>query len=375
MDYHTSICATCGTTAPKLKNCPCGFAHYCGSKCQEKHWKTHRENCADYLAIQVQNAKTTHGKDSVHFTNALFELGENFNRNQQGVKAEKILIKCQASFNRVRRDHPQLPKIMMVDAAILMELGESHRIQGAFQLASTTFAAAMVLVQQLPESVGREKFRQLLIKRTTFVHSALNIEYAVPAMQKLIQECDNENDKAVFSGNLCVAYTQCGEYELALDIGHKTLSTARHLNNQELVGDMLNAIGIALLCTGNIDESLRYAEEALPLQRSTKGNKSFDVVQSMNLLGGIFLCQGKLDDAIKLYKKALRKIRHLTHEQHHPIMVGVVESLIHIYLSQAKYTEALALIEKEEPLARRALLDEYDIKLAEIRRGCAIEAQ
>jgi len=96
-----------------------------------------------------------------------------------------------------------------------------------------------------------------------------SIEYALEALD--VFECARHAEGvAVASSLLCVALTQCGEFEQALALGTMAIETARTSGNPKLIADSALVLGQAHVLGGNpkiglalVREAATYGETAL----------------------------------------------------------------------------------------------------------------
>jgi tetratricopeptide (TPR) repeat protein len=290
--------------------------------------------------------------------------------NEQWINAEKVLVKCSDSFHRLGLDKSPRPADKFLAIELLLRLGESCERQHPDIVEKKTFENALVLVHQLPESKERDEYYKRLNSTIEFLDSLLE-NGGRSSIQKMIRECPvgNENRKAKLYNALCGAYLRNGDFELGLETGYITLSIARRVDNQGLIGDILATIAANLYNTGKTDESLSALEEALPILRATLGNKSVKVAQNTFLLGEIYERQWKHDNAIKMFKKAFRNMRRAVGDENIDTKL-YMRNLLRFYVEQDKYLVALAFMEKEEPLMRRVFLEKYDTTFSSLREMC-----
>jgi tetratricopeptide (TPR) repeat protein len=372
MDYRTSHCATCGTVAPKLKKCPCGTAHYCGSECQKKDWPTHKEECTEYLTTNTKTAKATHGRESTQFIIALFLLGKQFLENQQWMKAENVFLKCRDNCHLLELDKSSNYNHKKIVIVVIHYLGINYRCKYAYKLARTTCEEALVLARQLPGTDGIE-IRDEIISEIELIDAMLIGNGAeVTCYQEKIQQCTVGDD--IYATNLyidlCCCHVDRSELSLAMDAASKALTIARQLDNQKGIGATLNKIAMIRHKMGKPDEALSYMEEALPILRATFGNKSQIVAGAIVEYGKINESLGKYDGVTKMYKKALLNLRRVAGDNH-PNVQYIVKTLWDSHVTQGQLPEALVLMEKEESLMRIVLLEKFDPIRAVLRKHCS----
>jgi tetratricopeptide (TPR) repeat protein len=91
-----------------------------------------------------------------------------------------------------------------------------------------------------------------------------------------------------------------GAYADALELAEESLGNFRDLDNQQLIADTLNIIGVMLLQVGDFDRAREALRQAIAAAESI-GDYTGDILHS---LGDLELEQRNLDDAEALYARA-----------------------------------------------------------------------
>jgi tetratricopeptide (TPR) repeat protein len=165
----------------------------------------------------------------------------------------------------IERDH------VRAAAGALFHRAELSCLQGDPAAALRTLGHARRLLDRLPhkpnELLGR-LFLELSVVHALVVGSMPRaVEYALEALE--VFECERHSEGvAVASGLLCVALTQCGEFEPALALGTMALETARTATNPKVIADSALVLAQAHALGGDPHISLTLAREAATLGKT-----------------------------------------------------------------------------------------------------------
>ena len=122
--------AGCGTSSSKLLQCSrCHMVRYCGPKCQKRHWKQHKKECALHLEERKKGAKGAGG--------ALLTWDARERRGQRYI-AKKKWAKAEAEFRHLVALEPTC-------SAAHSNLGTALKSKGDLDGAIASFKQALSL--------------------------------------------------------------------------------------------------------------------------------------------------------------------------------------------------------------------------------------
>ncbi|HEX8397531.1 MAG TPA: DUF2225 domain-containing protein [Pyrinomonadaceae bacterium] len=169
--------------------------------------------------------------------------------------------------------------------------------------------------------------------------------WLITAYQNYKQEnLDNQKLLADLNNFLGVNYSYLGNNQEALHLNKQALEL-----RQELFGEKhpdtatsLNNLGLAYSHLGNHQEALNLYKQAMEIYRNLFGEKHPDVARSLNFLGSIYSDLRNHQEALKLHKQALEIYRNLFGEKHLDVAASL-NNLGLTYSDLGNHQEALKL--------------------------------
>jgi tetratricopeptide (TPR) repeat protein len=144
-----------------------------------------------------------------------------------------------------------------------------------------------------------------------------------------------------------LVYASFGDYELAVEHLKKAsdLSVQARGPDQPETLTMQSDLAIALLRTGNANESIQINEQVLEKRKSILGAEHTATLYSMANLGEAYVAVRKYDPAISLYGKVLEVFKATIGETHKDTLV-VLNKLGEAYRISGKYELAAPILEQ-----------------------------
>jgi tetratricopeptide (TPR) repeat protein len=366
MDRPQRPCANCAKPhAPQ--RCLCHMASYCGSVCQQAHWKDHRKTCSVHESTNIERLKKEYGRDSLETITAQYNVCGTFRGTEQYGKAEKILLKC---LKRCDAQHFETSSRKMENSVIvhiLLRLGENYTDQHQFDAGKDMLDRALLIANKL---YGGDDPIVLLIKHRLMEHSGQhkNDGCEIEFLEKALMSCKVDDHESIISisHSLCCSYCNTGKLDLAMQAGMKSLAHARDTSNMGSVGDALLRISVVQSKKGEWDQALSKLQEALPILRTEFGEKNISVADALFQLGEIHVHHGAYKDALSVYKKALRYTRRCGGDKQRNLQLYTIR-ILNVYCQLKQFTQALRMLANDEAFFRHILSD-HDTVISRIRQ-------
>jgi len=127
----------------------------------------------------------------------------------------------------------------------------------------------------------------------------------------------------------------------------------------EHASSVLDALGVALLNRGCLEEGARLVEQALKIRRKYFGDDHPLTAQSLNSYARVLRERGELNSAEETSQVALRINRNAFGNDSYPVAVSLVEYGV-ILLNQARFAEAEKAANEGLAILRKRKLDDTD---------------
>lgn len=198
----------------------------------------------------------------------------------------------------VERDH------VRAAAGALFHRAELSCLHGDPAAALRTLGNARRLLDRLsykPNDLLGRLFLELSVVHALVIGGvSRSIEYALEALDAF-ESARHAEGVAVASGLLCVALTQCGEFERALALGAMALETARRAGNPKLIADNALVLAQAHALGGDPRIGLTLAREA-----ATHGETALFAVRAPLAMAEAHLALGDPERALACAGEAAR---------------------------------------------------------------------
>ncbi len=116
---------------------------------------------------------------------------------------------------------------------------------------------------------------------------------------KLAKEINNEKLIADLSNNLGIFHKRIGQYRFSFDYYFTSLAIKENLNDKKGIASTRNNIGVVYADINEPDSALSYYQQCLPYYESVYDTSNVTVLQ-MNI-GNTYLLKEKNDDALNWY--------------------------------------------------------------------------
>ena len=159
----------------------------------------------------------------------------------------------------------------------------------------------------------------------------------------------NDPIVAAFLNNLGYHYCRLGDYDKALPLYKRSLSTWENILGPEHpdVAVSLNNLGSLYASKGDFKKALPLLERALAIKEQTFGQEHPGIARGLNNLGALYQLMGNYAQALPLYERTLAVFEKAFGPEH-PEVAKSLDRLGSIYIRLGEY-------EKAEPVYKRAL--------------------
>ncbi len=171
----------------------------------------------------------------------------------------------------------------LLDALYAAEAGHHDRLAAR---------ARIDLVQVLGELAGQH------------TQAIAAVREAEAALARLGKDADMESTLANTVGGLLIAQDRCEEALAQLRRALK-LADVAYAPDDPARARVLNALGNAQRCMGDLDAASKTHQEALMLRTRAFGPEHPDVASSLNSVGNVLFTRQKFEEALPYYRRAL----------------------------------------------------------------------
>ena len=215
---------------------------------------------------------------------------------QQGFASARAVLEPIVSFHARRGEKGD-------QASALNTMGLSYYEEGANEKAIRTFQQALVLYEQLGDSLGRAK----LLHNIALAESDLGrLDAAAARYAQVLQLITLQDDPYGYTYVLIangVASWASGHVDTALQRFGEALELARTIQNVALQGRALYQIGLVYDAIGDADLALDFYRQALPLRRAESQGQGR--IATLSAIANILRTRGEAAEALKMDREAL----------------------------------------------------------------------
>jgi len=164
--------------------------------------------------------------------------------------------------------------------------------------------------------------------------------------------------------NLAVVYWTLGQFEKAVEMGEKVLSTRQTIFGRDHPATLtsMNNLAAVYLGLGRLKEAKELTEAALEGCQTTLGKEHPNTLRSMGNLAQKYREDGQVEKAAELHKKVLGA-RERTLGLEHPVTLVTMNNLAVMYLKSGQVTEAAELNKQVLEVRQRMLGMEHPATL------------
>lgn len=230
---------------------------------------------------------------------------------------------------------------------VLLKLGQVYQLVGQWKEAEKAYQQALNLAHEfenlrLLADCQLELGRILLLSQPDQIEDILNaFNQAIKGYQTLD---DNQGIGQTFE-EMSIAYSQNGNYELALDYAQQRLTIARQYGDKAGESGAYDYIGLAYVFQGKYQEALSNLKEAVAV--ASKSSNQHHVIRASNNLAGVYWEIGDFQNSLKYIQQALQTANEIGHLDMTGLCLGNIANIYQLigdFLSALEYyQQALAV--------------------------------
>ena len=233
-------------------------------------------------------------------------------------------------------------------ARALCDLGNTRRLQGDLNAATTDFENALMLLNNIDDLVTRG----LVLSNAANLYTQLgDVETAEAFYHDAIviaRDLRDVHSESVRLGNLAWFYVLTGRIRKAIDLFEQALNMSRRLNDPLLVAIQTNNMAYAYARDDQHDQAISHYRTAIADAERLEADRWLAVFQSN--LGESLVEQDNLDEAQPLYDAALTTSEKLEDREN---LIRTRHRLAHLLLRRERRAEARELAESAYDDARK----------------------
>ncbi|CAF1424907.1 unnamed protein product [Adineta steineri] len=200
-----------------------------------------------------------------------------------------------------------------------------------------------------PDAEGWHRLGSVLRKMGQF-------DKAEDIYQVLLDQTDNDEDKAHLYRQLGLIKNAQGKYKQALSFHEKALAIRQHSlpPNHPDLAESYNNIGEVHDRMGNYSEALSFYEKALEIRQQSLPPNHPDLGESYNNIGSVHDSMGNYPEALSYYEKDLETSQQSL-PPNHPDLAISYNNIGSVYENMRNYSEALSSHKKALEIQQQSL--------------------
>ena len=369
------VCFVC-LQPSRLKCSRCDAIQYCGTECQKKDWKIHKQNCRD---------NNTDGELHSKLNMIILNKAKNYSDQGNYHRSEKYLrkllepsIRAQHSSDflfgclrylsiTLNNQGKHLEAFEIAQESLDMcrsSLGDNHlrTLQSMNSLASSyikhrKFNQAYELLNECIEKstiiFGKDHNKTILY--VTNLGDAYNYDGRHDEAQKLFREClamiTNKDDELYVDIKCklaisCMKTSQCEEAEKLLTESLEEMKLMKGENHPQTIYIMMNLANIYEQQNKPLDQIETIRKECLAKSIAIFGKDHINTLTALGYLAYSYIDKGKLYEAEQLFEECLEKMNRIYGENNSESTIIMMIHLAEVYEKQNKLDD-VEVIRKE----------------------------